>query len=397
MQNAVMRSHDQHLNVASDSAARLSHAMPGDPLKLLLMDDNTFDRKTITRMARKSRFSLTMIEATSIADAEKKIQSEKPDLVYLDYRVPDGDGISFSARLTKQMNGSAPPVVIITGEGDERTAIRSIRCGVTDYLSKDNLSVELFDGSIERCLAARPVQRTNLAERVNDINADLQALRETTRRNMHMARAFMMPMANYAWQSVTPLTGDDRKAEAKRLMKITQRLIGFLDETLIATADDADGGKRRLIDLHGLVQGLMDSEPEVTEFLHLGDAKRFPNISGNHPQLTMLVRELIGEALASVPPDRKPEVTIDCAIDPQGNPILRVTDNGDCLAGRQRGLKDFVDDVGDTTTALPGHSTRLSLCQKLAEMNGGQLRLTQAKAGGCTVMVRFPRCSVEVQ
>ena len=154
MKNATMMAerHDD----GQTATPRTGHALPGSRLKLLIMDDNSFDRKAISRLSQRSRYNLKLIEATTIADARAKIADESPDVIFLDYRVPDGDGIEFSSRIMTEMRDAAPPVVIITGEGDERTAIRSLRSGVTDYLSKDALSVEAFDGSIGRCLAARP-------------------------------------------------------------------------------------------------------------------------------------------------------------------------------------------------------------------------------------------------
>ena len=380
----------------SEVATRLTKAMPGTPLKVLVMDDNSFDRKTLARLSKKSRYSLEMIEAASIADARVKIEAEQPDVVFLDFRVPDGDGITFSEQLLAQMQSDAPPVVIVTGEGDERTAIRSLRSGVADYLSKDNLNIDVFDGSIARCLAARPINRTDLMDEIDRIGRQLKGLRETTERNMHLARAYLMPMAQYAWQSINPLEGDQRTVEARRLMKIMNKLTGCLDDTLIASATDNEVEHRSLVDLYQLVDDLLNSAPELAEYLEIGNPSRFPTIAGDRSQLLMLMKELIGEALSVVPSDRKPQVRIHCATDPKGNPVLCVSDNGDNVAGRRQQLAGFVEDVGDVPASLPGRTTRMTICQRLANLNGGQLRLSDGRDGGCTVMIRFPKSSAKL-
>lgn len=377
-------------------AARLNQAMPGKPLKVLVMDDNAFDRKTITRLSERSRFSLQIIEVASIADAQAKIDCEQPDVVFLDYRVPDGDGITFSEQLLTKMQSDAPPIVIVTGEGDERTAIRSLRSGVADYLVKDKLSVDALDGSIERCLAARPVNKSDLMDEIDRITRELDGLRDTTRHNMHLARAFLMPMAEYAWRSMKPLEGDRRAEESRRLMKIMQRMTGLLDDTLIASVEGNDGGVRSFVDLHRLIEDLMNSASELTEYVKVGDPSRFPTIAGNRPQLLMMMKELISEALTIVPADRKPLVRIHCATDINGNPVLCVSDNGDSMASRKHDLAEYAGEVGTSRTSLPGRTTRMTICQRLAEMNGGQLRISDGRDGGCTVMIRFAKRSLEI-
>ena len=378
---------------AAVSTTPLQHAMPSEGLKLLVMDDSSFDRRAISRYTKKSRYNLEMIEATSIADARAKLAEENPDVVFLDFRVPDGDGIEFSAEITSSMKENAPPVVIVTGEGDERAAIRSFRSGVVDYLAKDTLSTEVFDDSIRRCLATRPANSSKLMDEMRQVSDELMALQEATQRNMHLARAFLMPMADYAWRSVTPLEGPERRGEAQKLFKITQRLTGFLDETLIDAVTAGTQGRKDLVDLGEEIETMIDSTPEIAEYVAVSRPDAFPTLAANRPQIQMLLKELVSEALTSVPAKRKPEVRLHPAADPNSNPILCITDNGIDLAERKQSLSQFVRSVADNGAALPGKTTRMSICQKLAEMNGGQLRMAQADGGGCIVMIRFSKGS----
>ncbi len=388
--------HETHTDASDAAVTHLNYTMPGDKLKLLVMDDSSFDRRAISRLTRKSRFNLEMVEAESIADARAMMVQEKPDLMFLDYRVPDGDGIEFSTQIVSEFQQNAPPIVIITGEGDERTAIRSLRSGVADYLAKDSLSSDAFDASIQRCLSARPINKSDLMNEVDRVNHKLSAFCETTNRNMQLARAFMMPMAEYAWRSVNSLEGDRRGIEARKLMKITQRLTGFLDETLIDSVTAEGDGARRLLDLGEMLSDLTSNTPEIADFVDIADPEDFPTIAGNRTQVEMLLRELLSEALTSVPANRKPHVRVHCGADPRNNPILCITDNGASLEDRKQSFAGMVQSVGDNGTALPGRTTRMSICQKLAELNGGQLRLADADGVGSVVMIRFPRSSAKL-
>ena len=389
MQNAMLNAvADQ----PSDSdASPLTYTMPGQRLKVLIMDDNAFDRKAITRLSTKSRFNLNLIEATSIADARLKIADEQPDVVFLDYRVPDGDGIEFSTELSYELKSDAPPVVIVTGEGDEGTVLRSFRSGVADYLSKDSLSIEAFDGSIQRCLAARPTNTVDLMNEIDKVSGELTSLREKTRDNMRLARTVMLPMAEYAWRSVKPLEGAERQSEAQRLKQITQRLAGALDDTLIDAVTATDDGSREQIDLHPLLIEVIESAPEIAKFVQVDPPSSFPAIHANRAQFTLMIKELLSEAFKVVPTERKPHVRIHCAADKTGNPVLCITDNGMTMAERKAELAEFTRAVGDNADNPPAHASHMSVCQRLADLNGGQLRMKDGDDGGCVVMIRFPR------
>jgi len=66
---------------------------------------------------------------------------EKIDCVFLDFRLPDRDGISVLKEVYDKETDLGPfPVVMLTGQGSESVIIDAIRYGAQDYLIKDNMS-----------------------------------------------------------------------------------------------------------------------------------------------------------------------------------------------------------------------------------------------------------------
>jgi two-component system response regulator AtoC len=97
---------------------------------LLVVDDEPSIRHAITRAFPE----LTVKEADSGAAALALVRDAYPDLVLLDQRLPDGDGLELLAR----MRAIDPdlPVVLLTGHGSVDLAVDALKQGVSDFIEK---------------------------------------------------------------------------------------------------------------------------------------------------------------------------------------------------------------------------------------------------------------------
>jgi two-component system, NtrC family, response regulator AtoC len=71
----------------------------------------------------------------TIARALAAIDDSAPDVIILDRRLPDGDGIDMLASLRAE-GASAPLVIVVTAYGDVENAVEALRAGAWDYLTK---------------------------------------------------------------------------------------------------------------------------------------------------------------------------------------------------------------------------------------------------------------------
>ena len=122
-------------------------------LTVLMVEDLAADRDLYRRALRQdSSCVYELLEAESLAAGLALCQTRSIDAVLLDYLLPDGNGLDFLERLLVQSNGSSPPVVMISGYGNERIAVRAIKLGAADYLVKSDLTAELLLATIRSAL-----------------------------------------------------------------------------------------------------------------------------------------------------------------------------------------------------------------------------------------------------
>ncbi|MEM7353358.1 MAG: EAL domain-containing protein [Acidobacteriota bacterium] len=103
-----------------------------DPLRVLLIEDDTVDQMAFQRFVQQHSLPYAVTLASSAAEARRRLEGDTFDIVLTDYHLGDATGI--------EIIESRPgiPVIIITGAGDEETAVRAIRAGAYDYLVKDS-------------------------------------------------------------------------------------------------------------------------------------------------------------------------------------------------------------------------------------------------------------------
>ncbi|HEY9828503.1 MAG TPA: response regulator, partial [Stenomitos sp.] len=107
-------------------------------LKVLVVDDDEVDRMAVQRALSRAEVQLELFEATNCAQAIQILKSTPMDCVFLDYRLPDQDGLAL-IRLIRSLE-ILSPLVVLTGQGDEQIAVDMMKAGATDYLSKSKIS-----------------------------------------------------------------------------------------------------------------------------------------------------------------------------------------------------------------------------------------------------------------
>ena len=100
----------------------------------LVVDDSSVIRKVARRILEAMQFEIT--EAEDGAEALGKCQEKLPDVVLLDWNMPNMDGMQFLRTLRKMPGGDKPKVVFCTTENDVGHIARALHAGADEYIMK---------------------------------------------------------------------------------------------------------------------------------------------------------------------------------------------------------------------------------------------------------------------
>jgi two-component system response regulator HydG len=163
-----------------------------DPLRILIIDDEKFHAETVGEILEREGYECTA--AHSGKEAIKKLEQDEFDLVLTDLKLGDSDGLTIVKKVKQDHLDTE--VMVITGNGDVKTAVEAIKRGATHYLLKPLDMGELraiVEQSASRVRLARDnrLLRQQLEEkfgfegvignnlRMNDIITRLKALAPT--------------------------------------------------------------------------------------------------------------------------------------------------------------------------------------------------------------------------
>ena len=80
---------------------------------------------------------LEIVRTSTAAETLKILNRSRPELMVLDYSLPEMNALELLARL-KEDSIQAPPFIVVTGRGDESVAVESMKAGALDYIVKDS-------------------------------------------------------------------------------------------------------------------------------------------------------------------------------------------------------------------------------------------------------------------
>ena len=138
----------------------------GEPVRVLLADDEALLRGTLRLLVDATPGMTVVAEAGTGREAVALARTHSPDVVLMDIRMPETDGIAATGEVTALPD--APRVLVLTTFDLDEYVYRALRAGASGFLLKDTPPVRLLDAirvvAAGEALLAPSVTRRLIAE-----------------------------------------------------------------------------------------------------------------------------------------------------------------------------------------------------------------------------------------
>ena len=153
--------------------------LPPSPRSILIVEKYSFELESKLNKAKETapHFSFTL--ASTGEDAISLIEKTPSfDIILTDLRLPDRSGLELLCEVKQR--GFHIPFIVITGRGDEETAVAALKLGAYDYVVKSDNYLAQLPYSIEKAISRYQLQilNTKLNEELKERKAAEDALRK---------------------------------------------------------------------------------------------------------------------------------------------------------------------------------------------------------------------------
>jgi diguanylate cyclase (GGDEF)-like protein len=123
-----------------------------EKLRFLIAEDDNDDLFLIKDFIRDGKFGgkVQVDHVVSMDEVLDKAIAEPYDIIFLDLSLGEWNGMEILRNLRE--GGYKPPIILLTGQGDQALAVEAMKAGATDYLTKGNLSIEGLAGAVRNSI-----------------------------------------------------------------------------------------------------------------------------------------------------------------------------------------------------------------------------------------------------
>jgi signal transduction histidine kinase len=229
-------------------------------IKVLILEDNTADADLLVRHLTKSGQSFVSKIVDSRKLFEESLDTFYPDIILSDYALPSFDAVS-AFKIVKDRSLHIP-FIIISGTIGEENAVMLIKEGVTDYVSKNNISslVQKINRGLKE--AEELVQKEELIEKLKiQTAALLKANKELEIQNAEKEkRAIELLNVNKELLAFNFISSHDLQEPLRKI----QTFISIMMEKETNTMTEA--GKNNLKRIHASATRMRDLIEDLHEF-----------------------------------------------------------------------------------------------------------------------------------
>jgi DNA-binding NarL/FixJ family response regulator len=196
-----------------------------EALCILLVDDHLLFRKGLARLFESQPDFRVIGEAADGLEAVEQAQRLHPDVVLMDVRMPNCDGLEAARRIKAQM--PEVRVVMLTVSEDENDLVAAARCGADGYLLKDLQPEALFQQLRGLKAGETPMARTMTGKMFHQLGRQNRSVAQPAAHELLSAReceVLALVVSGHSNQEIAAELGIARNTVKNHMRSILAKL-----------------------------------------------------------------------------------------------------------------------------------------------------------------------------
>lgn len=179
--------------------------MKTETIHVLLVEDNETDAALVQLALGKSRNEFNVYRAGSLSVALAQMSSRRIDVALVDLALPDSNGLDTVFRIRR--HSPKVPLILLTGDDSDETAIEALDHGAQDYLVKDRLldrsPVDILKRAIRYAIHRQKTSDTQYL--LSQLESSHKILKSKNRRLANLCKAAERFVEDISHEFRTPL------------------------------------------------------------------------------------------------------------------------------------------------------------------------------------------------
>jgi signal transduction histidine kinase len=325
-------------------------------------------------------------------------------VIVVDYKMPFYNGLEVLGLLAKQ--GPLPPAVMLTGSGDENTAVMAMKLGAGDYIVKDvrrgylQLLPVVIDQVIHRRRLAEDKERAEAALQQHALelqvrNEELNAFAHTVAHDLQNPLSLIIGFSSSLNDGYDSMAPEEMEMCASNILSASLKMSNIIEELLLLAgvrqkevvpeplenmADLVAGSKERLLTM------IQDQQAEIV------GPDKWPVALGYGPWIEEVWTNYISNAIKYG--GDPPRVEVGATTHDNGKIQFWVRDNGPGLTPEEQ-ERLFTPFTRLHQVRAKGHGLGLSIVHRIVEKLGGEVGVESEGVPGQGSIFSFTLPSVE--
>ena len=374
-------------------------------IKVLAVEDSRGDAVILQRyLAELKDWEVEFEHFDGQGDVRPVVERLQPDLLFLDHCLGAKTGFDVLAEL--EGLAGAPPVIVLTGRGDEEVAVQVLTHGARDYLPKAKLTPEALERTVRNTLEQWRLEQEVIASRLHleETNRHLEERNREIGRFYHTLSHELRSPITYMGVYLSLLADGEvgpLEPEQAKFLDIISQGCEQLDRCIADLIDVTrlETGKllieRGPVELEALVLDVvlsLDHQARQSDIELFSNCAEAPEVLADSVRVRQVVQNLIGNALKFTPAGG----TVEAGIEPvaHNDEVVRVfvRDTGRGIPGEQleRIFERLHQVDSESDVGKGGLGLGLSISKEIVELHGGVLGVTSTLGQGSTFHFTLP-------